>query len=126
MNSFLQPLQQQFQNVSNQINPPVNGFMETILGQSQPGMPDALGMTLLKMTLILYASLVAPKLPTYVLEKFEYVPVKIFVLFLIAWSGSRDPSLSILLAVVFYSSLNVLNGKKMFEKYQDTTHNHYH
>jgi hypothetical protein len=107
----------QYENVRGAINPTVNNFMDGILGESKPGQGDSIGLVVLKMILILYGSVIAPKLPVKVLEWFDFVPFKIFVLFLIVWSGSHDPSLSILIAVCFYVSLNVLNGKQAFEKF---------
>lgn len=117
--NVIQPLHQNvYQPVQNAVNPPLNNFLTTIFGDSQPGQPDSIAMTVLKMLLILYSGMIAPKLPVYVLEWFDYVPFKIFVLFLIAWTGSHDPSLSLLIAVTFYASLNALNGKKFFENFE--------
>jgi hypothetical protein len=108
----------QYENVRGVVNPPINNFMDGILGESKPGQGgDSIGLVVLKMILILYGSVIAPKLPTRVLEWFDFVPFKIFVLFLIVWSGSHDPSISILISVCFYVSLNVLNGKQAFEKF---------
>jgi hypothetical protein len=110
-----------YANIQNSFNPPVNNFLG-ILGNSTPGQPDSVGITVLKMLLILYGSIIAPKLPVHVLKWFNYVPFKIFVLFLIAWSGSHDPSLAILIAIVFYISLNLLNGKQAFESFAKASH----
>ena len=102
------------------INPPVNSLLYGIFGDPQQNQVDSMAMTVLKLVLILYASIIAPKLPVYVLEWFDYVPFKIFILFLIAWTGSHNPSLSLLIAITFYASLNALNGKQFFEKYTST------
>jgi hypothetical protein len=107
----------QYENVRSTINPTVNNFMDGILGESKPGQGDSIGLVVLKMILILYGSVIAPKLPVKVLKWFNFVPFKIFIIALIVWSGSHDPSLSILIAVCFYVSLNVLNGKQAFEKF---------
>jgi hypothetical protein len=110
----------QYENVRSTVNPPINNFMSGILGESNPGQADSNALVVLKMILILYGSVIAPKLPVKVLEWFDFVPFKIFVLFLIVWSGSHDPSLSLLIAISFYISLNILNGKKAFEKFENT------
>jgi hypothetical protein len=107
-----------YENVRSSLNPPINNFMDGIVGKSNPGEADSIGLIVLKMVLILYGSIIAPKLPVYVLEWFDFVPFKIAVLFLIVWSGSHDPSLALLIAICFYASLNVLNGKQMFEKFE--------
>jgi hypothetical protein len=108
----------QYEYLRNTVNPPVNNFMDGILGESKPGQGDSITLVVLKMTLILYGSVIAPKLPKKVLEWFDFVPFKIFVLFLIVWAGSHDPSLSLLIAICFYVSLNVLNGKQAFENFE--------
>lgn len=79
--------------------------------------PAAAGF--LKMVLVLYGALAAPHLPKQVLKWFDFVPFKIFVLFLIVWTGNHDPALSILIATAFFVSMNVLAGKKAFESFRD-------
>ena len=74
----------------------------------------------LKLFLVMYGGMVAPHLPPSVLQWFQYPAFKIAVLFLILWTGSRDPSMAILISTVFYTSLNVLSGKKAFEAFQET------
>jgi len=74
---------------------------------------------LLRLFLVLYGGLMAPALPDSILKWFGYVPFRIFVLFLIAYTGNRDPALSVLIAVAFYVSMNVLAGRRAFEKFQD-------
>jgi hypothetical protein len=113
----------QYEFIRNTVNPPINNFMDRILGESKPGERDSIALVVLKMILILYGSVIAPKLPTRVLEWFDFVPFKILVLFLIVWSGSHDPSLSLLIAICFYVSLNVLNGKQAFEKFVSKSNN---
>ena len=73
----------------------------------------------LKLFLVLYGGLVAPKLPNSVLQWFNFVPFKLLVLFLILYTANKDPALSILIATSFYASMNVLNGKKAFESFDD-------
>lgn len=74
---------------------------------------------LLRLFLVLYGGMVAPALPDSILKWFGFVPFRIFVLFLIVWVSNRDPSIAILIAVAFYTSINVLSGRKMFEKFQE-------
>ena len=107
-----------YENIKNTVNPKINNVLDNIFGKSTSGQSDSTSLILLKICLILYGSVIAPKLPIYILEWFDYVPFKIFVLFLIGWNISHDGSLSILIAICFYASLNILNGKKMFENYK--------
>ena len=74
---------------------------------------------LLKIVLVLYGSMIAPHLPDSVLKWFQYVPFKILILSLIVWTANHDPALSILIAVAFYASLNVIAGKTAFEAFRE-------
>ena len=74
---------------------------------------------LLRLFLILYGGLMAPALPDAVLKWFGYVPFRIFVLFLIAYTANKQPDIAILTAVGFYVSMNVLAGRRAFEKFQE-------
>ena len=74
----------------------------------------------LRLVLILYGSMAAPHLPDFVLKWFNFVPFKIFILFLIVWTANHDPAIAILMAVGFFATMNVLAGKSAFEKFQAT------
>lgn len=79
----------------------------------------------LKLFLVLYGGMAAPHLPDSILKWFQFVPFKIFVLFLIIWTGNHDPSLALAIAVAFMVSMNVLSGKKAFEAFREIqTYNH--
>jgi hypothetical protein len=115
--SLMNDLRNTYGDITSAIDPPVNNLLWLFDGNNcQQNQYACIGSTLLKIFLILYASLVAPQLPEFMLKWFTLVPFKIFFLFLIAWSASHDPSLSILLAIAFYVSLNVVNGKQLFEQ----------
>ena len=74
---------------------------------------------LLRLFLVLYGGMVAPALPDSILKYFGYVPVRIFILFLIVWLANHDPTTAILVSVGLVVSMNVLSGKKAFEKFQE-------
>jgi hypothetical protein len=74
---------------------------------------------LLRLFLVLYGSMVAPVMPDYILKWFGFVPFRIFVLFLIVWTSNHSPDIAILVAVAFYVSINVLSGRRAFEKFQN-------
>lgn len=73
----------------------------------------------LKLFLVVYAAALAPKLPNYALLWFNNIYVRIFVLFLIAYTSSEDPALSIIIAIAFYVTINILNGKTAFETFKN-------
>lgn len=99
-----------------QYNSQINDFLNPLVGPQTPG------AGLLKAALILYGAMAAPHLPDPILKWFDWVPFKIFVLFLIVWTANQEPSLAIAMAVAFYASMNVLSGKKAFDKFTDVHH----
>ena len=72
---------------------------------------------LLKLILLLYAGVAAPKLPDYMAELFENVFFRIAFLFLIMWTGNKDPAFALLVAVGFVISMNALSGRKLLEAF---------
>ena len=75
------------------------------------------GNAVLKLLLVLYGGTVVPKLPPHILKWFNYVPFKIFVIFLIVWTSNYDPAMALAIAFAFYTSFNMLNDKKPFEPF---------
>lgn len=76
-------------------------------------------MAVTKIILVLYASQLAPKLPTVVQNTFQNTFVKIIALVLIAYLAEVDFQLAILTAVVFVLSTNLLSGRSVFESYKN-------
>lgn len=72
---------------------------------------------LLRLVLILYGGLAAPHLPEPVLKWFDNVPFRIAFMALIIWTANHDPATAILIALIFFVSINTLSGKKPFEKF---------
>ena len=107
-----------FKTLSSKVNAPVNNFMEKFLG-SAPAQ-DNLALTILKIVIVVYAGVIGPSLPPVAKEFLDLVPVRITFIAIIAWVGTRDPVVSLLLALAFYSSMNILSGKDFFEKYGNT------
>ena len=72
----------------------------------------------LQIFVILYGSLVAPKLPASALWIFDTFLFRVLVMFVIAMLATREPALSLLVAVAFIMTLNYLNGKKLLEAFR--------
>lgn len=62
-----------------------------------------------KIFLILYAAMVAPKLPMFIAKALKQPLVKLLILFLIVYTGVKDPMMSLLVAVGFTVSMLTLN-----------------
>ena len=62
-----------------------------------------------KIFLILYAAMIAPKLPMFMAKALKNPVVKLLILFLIVYTGVKDPMMSLLVAVGFTVSMLTLN-----------------
>lgn len=80
-------------------------------------------MAVLKVGLVLYASRIAPRLPSTVQDTFNNTFVKIIAIALLAYISELDFQLAILLAIVFVLSSNLLSGRGMFESYDNISSN---
>ena len=69
----------------------------------------------LKMFLILYASMIAPKLPMFMEDALRNIVVKLLILFLIIYTNSKDPILSLLIAIGFVLSMHALRQAETVE-----------
>lgn len=93
----------------NQFNSPVNSFLSPLNNNYVSAF--------LRLFLVLYGGVAAPHLPNSVLKLFDNVAFRIFVLSLIVWTANHDPAISVLIAISFVVSVNTLQGKKPFEKF---------
>jgi hypothetical protein len=76
-------------------------------------------MAVVKITLVLYASQLAPKLPHAVSHFFQNTIVKIVGVALIAYFAHIDFQLAIILAVALVLATNKLSGRGYFESFAD-------
>ena len=72
--------------------------------------------TLLKLFLVMYAGMAAPKLPSVVANLFDYNIFKVFILFLVLATSKFDVGLSIMIAVAFFVSMTTLNKYQTIDK----------
>lgn len=79
-------------------------------------------MAVVKVSLILYASQLAPRLNSYNL--FNNIFVKIFAIALLIYSAERrDFQMAILVALVYVLSINVASGRGLLETFAEVTNN---
>lgn len=76
-------------------------------------------MAVLKVTLALYASNVAPKLPESIMNIFNNTFFKILYITLMVYISEHDFQLAILLACVYVVGFNVLSGRGPFESFDN-------
>jgi len=69
----------------------------------------------LTLFLILYGALARPDLPDFIMDLFDSAIFRMLILFLIAFTASKNPQIAIIVAVVFTLTMNLLSEKKMAE-----------
>jgi len=70
--------------------------------------------TIIKILLIVYGCVIAPELPTYILQMLDNLIVKIFVIVLIIFISKRDLGIGLLIAICFILTLQLINKNKLF------------
>ena len=70
------------------------------------------GLTLF---LVLYAGLASPQLPRFVADLFDNPLYRLFVLFLVAYTSSRNAQVALMVAVAFTLTMNFLSERRMAE-----------
>ena len=73
--------------------------------------------TIITLVTLLYASLARPKLPKFMVKLFENSIFRILFLSLIVYKGNRDPKMSIMIAVGFTLTMNIISQQKFLEKF---------
>jgi hypothetical protein len=67
---------------------------------------------------LVFGGLVRPPLPNYIMDLFDNTLFKIFVLFLIVYTGTKDPKLSLLVALIFMTIMYFVAMTDAHNKYQ--------
>lgn len=73
--------------------------------------------SVISLLLILYGSLAKPDLPDFVVKIFENSFFRVLVLSLVVYKGNNDPTLALMIAVVFVVMMNFVTVKKIKEKF---------
>lgn len=69
----------------------------------------------LTLFLVLYGGLAKPDLPDFVMDLFDNALFRVLVLFLIAFTASKNAQVALLIAVGFTVTMNLLSERKMAE-----------
>ena len=72
---------------------------------------------LITMFLVFYGGYASPELPEPVLNLFENPVFRIFILSLIVYKSNSNPTLSILISILFVNLMNSVNKKKLLENF---------
>ena len=72
--------------------------------------------TIIGLFLVLYGGLAKPKLPSFIRNLFNNPIFRVLILALIMYRGNKNPQLSIMLAVAFVITLNLVSEQETIEK----------
>ena len=76
-------------------------------------------MTVVKITLALYAAQIAPKTPQYIEDVFKNTYFKIFAISLMIYLSNKDLQLAILVAIIYVLGMNLLLEREVLESFGD-------
>lgn len=91
--------------------------MEQLMTKFNMAMANPILASTLTLLLILYGSLARADLPDYVMNLFENPFFRMLILFLIAFTASKDARISLIVSLVFLISMNLVSEKKMAENF---------
>lgn len=98
-------------NVTNTFNQAVN--------QQLSFLNNPYAATAVSIFLVLYGGMAAPNLPKQVAKLFDHAWFRLFVLFLIGYTGNRNPMIALLVAVGLVVSMNTLSKYQVEEKFNN-------
>ena len=81
--------------------------------------------TVLTVLFALYAATIRPELPPFIRKLYENPIFRILILSLLVYRGNKDPQLSLMIAVAFTVTLNILSEQEInegFKQIEQFTH----
>lgn len=69
----------------------------------------------LTLFLVLYGGMAKPDLPDFVMDLFDNAFFRVLVLFLIAFTATKNSQIALMIAIGFTVSMNMLSERKMVE-----------
>ena len=78
-------------------------------------------MTISKVLLIIYASQIAPRAPSYITDLFKNTFVKIALIALIIYLSQHDFQFSLIFAIILVLGVNLASNRSMMESYINLT-----
>lgn len=93
----------------------IQQYLDTLNYGLQDALYNPYVASLVKIFFIMYAGMLAPKLPGAVAKLFDYTVFKILILALILYINNFSPDIAILVAVGFFISLQTLSRVKLFD-----------
>jgi hypothetical protein len=96
----------------------MNEFNNSVNAILNPIFDNEIGNAVLKISLILYGAMAAPRLPVALSPYISNAWVKILIMILIIWIWNKDPGVAILVAVGYYLTIHYIlkNGLEWVER----------
>ena len=95
----------------------VKSMMSTVSAKTDAVFQNKYVLAVVKIVIIFYASILAPKLPEQAVTVLQSTPAKIIAVAIIAYLAMKDIQMAILLACAFVLSINVISGRGILESY---------
>lgn len=97
--------------------------MDSVKKYLDLGFANPYSKTVLTLFFVLYGGMVAPRLPGKIRKLFENNIFRVILLFLIVYTGHKDPKFSILIAAGFVISMETLRKFNMQENFENSIKN---
>jgi hypothetical protein len=70
--------------------------------------------------MLLYTATIRPELPSYIKNLFNNPIFRIVILFIVVMKANKDPSFSLMIAIVFVYTLDLLAAQQAKESFKST------
>jgi hypothetical protein len=97
----------------------VSLYAKTAESYIQSALNNPYVMAILKVSIVMYAAQIAPRLPQPVADMFANTYFKLFALAFIVYVSEKDFQLAIILAIVFVFGANLASGRGILESFSD-------
>lgn len=96
----------------------INNTTKMIEAQLDQPLSNPYIMAILKISLALFGSRIAPRPPQYIQDIFKNTYAKIALISLIIYISERDLQLALLISIIFVLGSNFLSGRDILESFQ--------
>ena len=96
----------------------INNYINLIMSKFDDLMLNKYFSTIFTVFLTVYAVYSSPKLPSFVKELFNNSIIKIIMITFIGYRANKDPQTSLLIAICFVITLNLLNENETNEAFE--------
>jgi uncharacterized membrane protein YdjX (TVP38/TMEM64 family) len=96
----------------------INSKLNTLMLNFDNLMLNPIFATVITIILAVYAALASPRLPNFIKTLFDNSIFKIIIITFIGYRANKNPQLSLMVAIAFVVTLNVISEKDTKEAFQ--------